>query len=95
LSSRIAPLAARLGLSDEETLAIFGLSPLEAVGGEFDHLPEVEVLDGLTAEAAELAGEGALAKWVRASGLGLLEARDWLGFEDALDRWLRDCGLVA
>jgi hypothetical protein len=100
LTSRLAALASRLGLGDEEILAIFKLDPLSAISGEYDHLPQFEVLDGLTAEAAELAGEGSLARWVRSSAesptpIELLERGDWLAFEDALDRWLRDSGIVS
>ncbi|HUB75601.1 MAG TPA: hypothetical protein VL977_01030 [Solirubrobacteraceae bacterium] len=99
-SVRLAALAARLGLSDDETLAIFGLEPLDAIGGRLDDRQEIALLDGMTADAAERAGERALAAWVRSSALSprpieLLELRDWLAFEDALESWLRDSGLVA
>ena len=100
MSSPLAALASRLGLSDDELLAIFELDPLAAIGGELAYRPEIEILDGLTAEAAELAGEGSLARWVRSSAesptpIALLERGDWLAFEDALDRWLRDSGIVS
>jgi hypothetical protein len=100
LSSPLAELASRLGLSDDELLSIFELDPLAAIGGELEYRPEIEILDGLTAEAAELAGAGSLARWVRSSAesptpIELLERGDWLAFEDALDRWLRDSGIVS
>jgi hypothetical protein len=99
LTRRLAEIAARLGLSDDELLTIFKLDPLAAIGGDYDHLPQVEVLDGLTAQAAELAGQGSIARWVRSSGespgpIELLEHGDWAGFEDALDRWLCDSGIA-
>jgi hypothetical protein len=98
-SSRLAALAARLDLSEDGVLAIFQIDALDAIGGDYEHLPEIEVLDGLTAEAAELVGEGPLRRWVHSTAtqptpLELLERRDFLAFEDALDRWLRDSGVI-
>jgi hypothetical protein len=79
----------RLALSDEETLAIFELDALAAIAGEVEHRPEVEILDVLTAEAAERLGGGGLARWVRAGPpaarpLDLLLSGDFGAFEDAL-----------
>ena len=81
----------RLALTDEETLAIFELDALAAIAGEVEHRPEVEILDALTAEAAEALGEGALPRWLRAGAPGsrpldLLLAGDFAAFEDALAR---------
>ncbi len=97
--SRLASIAARLDLTDDAVLAIFQLDALKAIGGDREHLPELEVLDGLTAQAAQLAGERPLARWVHSTDtqptpLSLLERRDFLAFEDALDRWLRDSGVL-
>jgi hypothetical protein len=99
LTDRLAALATRLGLSDDEALAIFQLDALAVIGGDYGHLPEIEILDSMTGEAAELVGAGPLTRWVRSSAttptpLELLEHRDFLAFEDALDRWLRDSGVV-
>jgi hypothetical protein len=95
----LAELAARLELTDDEALAIFRLDALAAIGGDVDHRPEVDIIDALTSEAAELVGEVSLARWVRSAAstptpLELLERGDFHAFEDALDRWLRDSGVV-
>jgi hypothetical protein len=99
LTDRLAQLASRLGLSDDEALAIFQIDALAAIGGEYEHRPEIEILDSMTEEAAELVGAGSLTRWVRSSSttptpLELLEHQDFLAFEDALERWLRDSGVV-
>jgi hypothetical protein len=99
LTDRLAALATRLGLSDDEALAIFQIDALAAIGGEYEHRPEIEILDSMTEEAAELVGAGPLTRWIRLSAtrptpLELLEQRDFLAFEDALERWLRDSGVV-
>jgi hypothetical protein len=100
LTGRLAELALRLGLSDDEALEIFQVDALTAIGGDLDHRPEIDILDAMTQEAAELVGDGPLARWVRSSataptGLELLERRDFVAFEDALERWLRDSGVIA
>ena len=79
----------RLALSDEETLAIFELDALAAIAGEVGHRPEVEILEALTAQAAERLGGDVLERWVRAGPptarpLDLLLGGDFGGFEDAL-----------
>ena len=99
MTDRLASLATRLGLSDDEALAIFEIDALAAIGGEYEHLPEIEILDSMTEEAAELVGAGGLTRWIRSSAttptpLELLEHRDFLAFEDALEAWLRDSGVV-
>ena len=91
MSQPLGGLVARLGLSDEEALAIFELDALGAIAGEVGHRPEVEILDVLTAEAAQLLGEGALARWVRAGHpparpIDHLLAGEFGAFEDALAR---------
>jgi hypothetical protein len=91
LTAPFSGLVERLGLSDEETLAIFELDALSAIAGEVAHRPEVEILDALTAEAAELLGASVLARWLRAGPpadrpLDLLLAGDFGAFEDALAR---------
>ena len=93
----LSGLAGRLELSDEETLAIFELDALGAISGEVDHRPEIAILDALTAEAAELLGAGALARWLRAGSpparpLDLLLRGDFHAFEDALAARLAEAG---
>jgi hypothetical protein len=68
---------------------VLDTDPLEVVGGELDHRPELPILLDLLAEAEERAGAPVLRRWVRAAGpagrpLDLLLARDFAGFEDAL-----------
>jgi hypothetical protein len=85
----LSALVARLALSDEEALEIFGLHALEAIAGDVGHRPEIAILDELTVEAAETFGQDALARWLRAGPpegrpLDLLLAGRFGGFEDAL-----------
>lgn len=89
-STAAALLQDRLGLSDEELLAVLDASPLAVVGGDLDHKPELPVLLALTAEPAERVGPGVLRRWLRARGpagrpLDHLLARDFGAFEDDLD----------
>jgi hypothetical protein len=68
---------------------VLDADPLEVVGGELDHRPELPILLDLLAEAEERAGAPVLRRWVRAAGpsgrpLDLLLARDFAAFEDAL-----------
>ena len=97
MSAPLSGLVARLALSDEEALAIFGLDALGAIAGEVAHRPEIEILDVLTAEAAELLTDGALARWVRsgrppARPIDMLLAGDFGVFEDALGRRVEEVG---
>ena len=87
----LSGVVARLALTDEEALAIFELDALGAIAGEVAHRPEVEIMDVLTAEAAERLGGEALARWLRAGPprlrpLDMLLAGDFGAFEDALNR---------
>jgi hypothetical protein len=95
LSDPLASLAARLGLSDDETLAVFSLDPLAAIGGAHDHRPEIAILDELCLEAADALGPGALARWARIPVAGeapieLLLSGRFAAFEDALARRVAD-----
>lgn len=88
----------RLGLTDDELLTVLGADPLELIGGDLDHKPQLPILLALTEEAAERAGEGVLRRWIRVAGrhgrpIDLLTAQDYGAFEDALDD-LRDRGFV-
>lgn len=85
----LSALVARLELTDEEALAIFGLHALEAIAGDVDHRPEIAILDNLTTEAAEAFGQEALARWLHAGPPGARPLDLLLGgrfgdFEDAL-----------
>jgi hypothetical protein len=87
---RAAALQRRLGLSDDELLAVLDEDALTVITDELDHRPEVPLLLQLTAEPAERLGEERFKRWVRASGpkgrpLDHLLTRDFGAFEDALD----------
>ena len=94
----LSGLVDRLGLTDEEALAIFDLDALGAIAGDVGHRPEVEILDELTREAAEACGGAALlARWVRAGSAGarpidLLLRGDFARFEDALAARVAEVG---
>jgi hypothetical protein len=80
-----ARLQQLLGLSDDELLAILDADPLEVVGGDLDHKPELPILLDLLA----VHDEGTLKRWVRTEGskgrpIDLLTHRDFAAFEDAL-----------
>jgi hypothetical protein len=77
---------------------VLDADPLEVVGGELDHRPELPILLDLLAEAEENAGAASLRRWVRAAGpagrpLDLLLARDFAAFESAL-QVLRERGFL-
>jgi hypothetical protein len=85
-----AKLQGLLGLSDEELLTTLDADPLELIGGELDHKPELPILLDLLAEAEKRAGAPVLKRWVRAPGpdgrpVDLLLSRDFAAFETALD----------
>ena len=78
-----------LGLSEEELLSVLDAGPLEVIGGELEHKPELPILLDLLAEAEERAGAPVLRRWIRAARpagcpLDLLLARDFGAFENAL-----------
>jgi hypothetical protein len=71
-------------------LSMLDAEPLELIGGELDHRPELPILLDLLGEAEERAGAPVLRRWLRAPGpagrpLDLLLARDFAAFESALD----------
>jgi len=87
---RAAALQRRLGLSDDELLAVLDEDALTVITDDLDHRPEVPLLLQLTAGPAERMGEERFTRWVRASGpkgrpLDHLLARDFAAFETALD----------
>jgi hypothetical protein len=97
-SSAAGLLMERLGLTEVELCAVLDADPLALIAGDADDRPELRILLALTAEAEEAVGATALARWVRAAGpagrpLDLLVARDFAGFENALEL-LRERGLV-
>lgn len=79
-----------LGLADDEFCDVLGLSPVELLAGDADVLPQTAVLDELLREAATRVHAQAIQRWVRVAGpngrpLDLLVARDYAGFEAALE----------
>ena len=85
-SSATALLQGRLGLSDEELLAVLDLDALTVLAGdELPHRPELPLLLALT----EPHDPALLRRWLRTVGprgqpLELLLNRDFTAFEDAL-----------
>jgi hypothetical protein len=84
-STAASVLQARLGLSDDELLAVLDESPLTVIGGELEHRPEIAILLALTEDH----DAALLKRWLRSSGpdgrpLDLLLARDFARFENAL-----------
>jgi hypothetical protein len=77
---------------------VLDAGPLEVVGGDLDHKPELPILLDLLREAEGRAGPAVLRRWVRATGpsgrpIDLLLTREFAGFENALDE-LRERGFV-
>jgi hypothetical protein len=94
----VALLMDRLGLTDDEALAVFDADPLSVISGDLAHRPELEILLTLTAAAADRVGEPLLRRWLRVQGpagrpIALLLAGDFAAFEDALTA-LVERGLV-
>src|SRR5436190_9791325 len=85
-SSATSLLQDRLGLSDEELLAILDVDALTVLAGDdLPHRPELPLLLALT----EPHDPALLRRWLRTAGphgrpLDLLLARDFGAFEDAL-----------
>lgn len=97
-STAAALLQDRLGLTDDELLAVLDADPLTVLAGELDHKPQLPILLALTEEAGERAGAPVLRRWLRTTGphgrpIDLLLARDFAAFEHALDA-LRERGFV-
>ncbi|CAB4926809.1 unannotated protein [freshwater metagenome] len=92
-------LAERLGLTDDEVLAVLDADPLSVIaGGEMEHKPQLALLLTLTAEPAETVGLPTLHRWMRTAGpagrpVELLTARNFTAFEDALAT-LQERGLI-
>jgi len=96
--SAVQLLTDRLGLTDDELLRILAIDPLGLLAGDVGHKPELPLLLRLTDGPAERLGPATLRRWLRTGGphgrpVDLLVARDFGGFEDALDT-LDDRGLV-
>ena len=79
----------RLGLTDDELVAILDEPPLTLITDDLDHRPEIGILLTLTEEIDPVV----LRRWVRTGPIDLLLKRDFAGFEDALDD-LRQRGLI-
>lgn len=75
-------LQERLGLSEEELLTILDADPLALISGELDHRPELPILLALTEDHEP----SLLRVWVRNGAIDLLLARDFAGFETALEQ---------
>jgi hypothetical protein len=85
-----AVLMQRLGLTEDELCRALGADPLSIVAGDLADKPQLPLLLTLTEEAAERTHPDALRRWLRTSGpagrpVDLLLARDYAGFEDALE----------
>ena len=74
-------LQERLGLTDDELLAILDADPLSLIGDDLDHRAELPILLALT-ESHE---PSLLQLWVRNGAIELLLARDFAGFESRLE----------
>jgi hypothetical protein len=74
-------LQERLGLSEDELMTILDADPLELIGDELDHRPELPILLALT----EPHEPSLLRIWVRNGAIDLLLARDFAAFESRLD----------
>ncbi|HEV3000158.1 MAG TPA: hypothetical protein VGW75_05400 [Solirubrobacteraceae bacterium] len=88
----------RLGLTDDELMAVLDADPISVIADQLDHRPEIGILLDLTAEAEERAGGEVLRRWLRTGPPGrrpldLLLQRDFPAFEDALAD-LADRGFV-
>ena len=91
METAAAVLMERLGLTEDELLAVLDADPLAIITGDLDHRPEIGILLAITAEAEERAGPAVLRRWLRARTspegdrpLDLLLRRDFGAFEDAL-----------
>lgn len=74
-------LQERLGLTDDELLEVLDADPLTLIGDDLDHRPELPILLALT----EPYEPSLLRIWVRNGAIDLLLARDFSGFESALE----------
>jgi hypothetical protein len=82
-------LQERLGLTDEELLAVLGSSPIELLAGDDEQREDLRVLLQLT----DGVDPALLRTWVRGRPLELLLARDFAAFEAAVEE-LKDRGWV-
>lgn len=75
-------LQERLGLSDDELLAVLDADPLSLIGDDLDHRPELPILLDLL----EPFDPSLLRIWVRNGPIELLLRRDFAAFETELER---------
>jgi hypothetical protein len=85
-----AVLMQRLGLTEDELCLALGADPLSIVAGDLEDKPQLPILLALTEAAAERVHADALRRWLRTAGpagrpVDRLVARDYGGFEDALE----------
>ncbi len=93
-SAHAAELMELLGLSEDELCRILDADPLSLLSGQLDHASQLPILLDLLHEPAQRSGPATLRRWVRAAGpagrpIDRLLARDFAGFEDALDELAR------
>ncbi len=80
-----------LGLTEDELCVTLDADPLTLLSGQLEHASELKILLALLTEVRERVSPDALRSWVRTAGpsgrrpVELLTARDFAGFEDALD----------
>ena len=83
-------LMERLGLDESELCQVLDADPLQLIGGELSHRPEVGILLGLTDDALARVGPDVLRRWLRTAGpagrpIDHLLARDFPAFESAIE----------
>jgi hypothetical protein len=79
-----------LGLDEDELCTVLDSDALTLMSGQIEYATELRILLDLLEEPVETRGATVLRRWVRASGVNgrpidLLLARDFEGFEAALD----------
>lgn len=90
MSTAASTFAQRFGLTDDELLAVLGVSAIELLSGQLDHLPQLPLLLALTEDLSQSTAPGVLPGWVRSKGphgrpIDLLVAQDFAGFERAVE----------
>jgi hypothetical protein len=89
-SDAAAELMELLGLDEDELCQVLDADPLALLSGQLQHAPQLRILLDLLEAARERTSPAMLSRWVRTAGphgrpIDALLARDFAGFEDALD----------